>query len=132
MFAAHIIEPAHMGIPERHKVVLCAKRSERDKLVKYVNENAEGWREFRRKYPTGIVPAYYRWYIDTTAEAITMREARALIGNDDVLYHADGYCDAYAFVVCDIYEFSALPYGERIGWRDGRHYRTYKGEEVAA
>lgn len=131
MYAAHIIEPAHMGIPERHKVVLCNKRSERDKLVKYVNENAAGWREFRRKYPTDIVPTFYRWYMNTICEPITMKEAQSLIGNDDVMYHSDGYGDAYAYTVCDVYEFTILPYGERIGWKDGRHYSIYKNEEVA-
>lgn len=130
MYAAHIIEPSHFGIPERHKVVVFEKRSERDRFVKYVRENAEGWAEFRRKHPSSLVPTFYRWYIDTTCEPITMREARALIGDDDVLYKANGFCDAYNYSECDIYEFSVLPNGGRIGWKGGRHYTTY--EEVAA
>ncbi len=133
MFAAHTIEKSHFGIPERHKVVLFEKRSERDKFVRYVRENADGWAEFRRKHPSGLVPTFYRWYMDTEVKPITMREARKLIGDDDVMYHANGYCDAYNYSECDIYEFSLLPYGERIGWKNGRHYRTLEnGEEVAA
>lgn len=133
MYAAHTVEPSHFGIPERHKVVLFERRSERDRFVKYVRENAEGWAEFRRKHPTGLVPTFYRWYVDTTCEPISMREARELIGDDDVCFLADGHCDAYAYTKCDIYEFSLLPYGERIGWKNGRHYRTLEnGEEVAA
>lgn len=129
MFAAHIVEPAHMGIPERHKVVLCEKRSERDRLVKHVNDEAEAWREYRRRNPHGMVPPCFKWYPGTTAEPLTMRDARRLIEEDDPIFEHDGWSYDYAYIPCTIYEFSILPYGVRYGWKDGRHYRS---DEMAA
>jgi len=127
MFALHITEPGHFGFPEKHSIVLTKTRRQRDKLVEYVRRQAHEFGEFKRKCPHDIVPSSLAWYTDTTAEPITMKEARALIDGDDVMFESKGWDHWYNYTECEVYKYEIHPLG-RYGWKDGRHY--YK--EVAA
>ena len=124
MFAAHIIEPAGYGMPARHRVLFIEKKSDRDNLVRFVKRNSEEWSEFRKNNPYTLAPSCFCWYPGTTAEPIGVRDARKLIGDDDPIFEGYGNDRAYAYVPFVMYEFKVLPYGVRIGWKDGRHYEA--------
>lgn len=124
MFAAHIIEPAGYGMPERHRVLFIEKKSDRDILVRFVKRNSEEWGEFRKNNPNTIAPSCFCWYPGTIVEPISVRDARRLVGDDDPICESDGWNEAYDYVPFVMYEFKVLPYGVRIGWKDGRHYEA--------
>ena len=104
MFALHITEPAHYGWPEERKVVVVATKSQRDRLVKWVNEQQAKWAEYRRLYPYETVPSSFYWIPGTKAEPITMREAKKLVNGNEPNLVSDGWCRGYNYIPCTVYE----------------------------
>ena len=124
MYALHIIEPDCDG--RKHRVIFVETRAQRDKMVAFVNENADGFCEFKRRNPGAIVPSCFYWCPGTFAEPITMKQAREFIGGDDPIFEHDGWSPAYNYTPCTVYEFKIIPGKTRYGWKDGRHYYERK------
>ncbi len=103
MFYCVINEPAHKGYPQVVQIVATEKKSQRDNIVRHVNQNAREFAEFKRDCPWAIVPASLHWGPDTTAKAIPAGKARKLIGNNEPWCISDGWSTAYAYEVCTIY-----------------------------
>ena len=104
MFALHITEPSHYGFPEVRYVVLVNTRSQRDRLVAWVNEQQRKWAEYRKRYPYETVPSSFCWIPGTVAESITMSDARKLIGECEPNLVSDGWCRAYNYIPCKVWE----------------------------
>ena len=104
MFALHITEPGRHGFPEVRQVVLVDTRSKRDRLVAWVNEQQRKWAEYRKRNPYETVPSSFCWSPGTSAKPITMTEARKLIGNHDPNLISDGWCRAYNYTPCKVWE----------------------------
>lgn len=104
MFALHITEPSGHGAPEVRSVVLVNTRAQRDRLVKHVNKRQADWAEFRRLNPYDVVPSSLCWYPGTTAVPLTMIQAKKLIGENEPNFVSDGWCRAYDYLPCKVWE----------------------------
>ena len=103
-YALRVTEPAFSGFPAITRIVVFNKKSERDRCARFIFRNASQRDEFKHRNPGEIIPSGLHWHENTVADCISMNEAWELIGRREPDFESDGWCGAYNYEPCKVYE----------------------------